>query len=188
MTFIYTPTAHYSMNEHGAPLGAPERDVSNFEQRLAHYGHEHGLSPGDVSQLQEHFRSSYRDAGGSPLSEASMRVFGARSVLNKLLQIADQLAEVDKLNAEESGGRRHSLTSVRSIPPCWSSRWLWTRGISPRASRYRRARAHGAGTCSTSGRGRCAPCRTWTKLEPAGHPLLSAPGGRESRRPDRGSR
>jgi len=91
VTFIDTPTFHYSMDANGSPIASPERDVSNFQQRLAHYSRTFGLDPVEVAHLQDAFLQSYRDSGGATLNPDAMRMFGARSVLNKLIQLGDEV-------------------------------------------------------------------------------------------------
>jgi hypothetical protein len=102
ITFIDTPTFHYSMDVNGMPIASPERDISNFIQRLAHYGRVFKLHPEEIARLHDTFVNSYRDAGGAPLDHDTMRMFGARSVLNKLLQIGDEIrAMLDATDASE---------------------------------------------------------------------------------------
>jgi Ser/Thr protein kinase RdoA (MazF antagonist) len=87
VTFIDTPTLHFSIDQDGRPIGEPERDISNLLERTSHYGHEFGLSPAEIAQLRDTVLGTYRDAGGAPLDPVLMRMFAARSVLNKLLQV-----------------------------------------------------------------------------------------------------
>lgn len=94
VTFIDTPTFHYSVDDHGMPIAAPERDVSNFEQRLAHYGRMLQLRPEEVADLRQSFRDAYREAGGPQLHDGTLHMFGARSVLNKLIQLGDEVRAI----------------------------------------------------------------------------------------------
>jgi hypothetical protein len=94
VTFIDTPTFHYSVDDHGRPIAAPERDVSNFEQRLAHYGRVLDLQPAEVARLRQTFLDAYHEAGGPQLNDGTLRMFGGRSVLNKLLQMGDAVRAV----------------------------------------------------------------------------------------------
>ncbi|WP_165440834.1 phosphotransferase [Candidatus Protofrankia datiscae] len=110
VTFIDTPTFHYSMNHHGEPIASPERDVSNFEQRLAYYSRQFSFSPAETKMLLEHFRVSYREAGGSTLHDGTMRMFGARSVLNKLLQIVESLTS---FNHPDSIATEHGTIEMK---------------------------------------------------------------------------
>ncbi len=114
VTFIDTPTFHYSVDDHGNPIASPERDVSNFEQRLAHYGRVFHLASDEVGRLHETFISSYRAAGGAEPNGDTLRMFAARSVLNKLLQIGEEVRE--KLDEASDPGGRHSvdLTDLRA--------------------------------------------------------------------------
>jgi hypothetical protein len=89
ITFIETPTLHYSMDAAGAPIAAPERDISNFEQRLAHYCQHFNVSNEETETLQDTFSKEYCRSGGANLSQGKLRMFGARSVLNMLVPIGE---------------------------------------------------------------------------------------------------
>lgn len=99
VTLIDTTTMHYSMTAKGRPRGAPERDISNFEQRLAHFGQEFDLKSEEIIPLQQAFRKAYQRGGGASLSEGTLAQFGARSVLAKLLHAGEAVRK-----AEQQGG------------------------------------------------------------------------------------
>jgi hypothetical protein len=109
VTFIDTPTFHFSMDDTGSPIASPERDISNFQQRLDHYGRRLGLEQAEITQLQSTFLQVYRDAGGAHLDAEAMNVFNARSVLNKLLDIGRRVQE---MQAQSIEGESSQLTGM----------------------------------------------------------------------------
>jgi len=102
VTFIDTPTCHYSMDAKGAPIAAPERDISNFDQRLAHYCRQFDLTESETTGLRHAFLDAYNSAGGAELSESKLKMFGARSVLNKLVQIGERVKNTQHTSLEDN--------------------------------------------------------------------------------------
>jgi hypothetical protein len=48
----------------------------------------------EVARLRQTFLHAYHEADGPQLNEGTLRMFGARSVLNKLLQMGDAVSAV----------------------------------------------------------------------------------------------
>ena len=93
VTLIDTPTFHYSMDSDGAPIAAPERDISNFVQRLAHFCWQANMNENEIWVLRRAFMDAYRDHGGAALNESKLQMFGVRSVLNKLVEIGERMRQ-----------------------------------------------------------------------------------------------
>lgn len=102
VTFIDTSTFHYSMDSVGDPIAAPERDISNFIQRLAYFCRQANISENETQILQRTFMNVYRFHTGSILSECKLQMFGARSVLNKLIETGKRLRYLRFKNLEEA--------------------------------------------------------------------------------------
>ena len=85
VTLIDTPTLHFSMDSEGKPIGAPERDIAIFYQRIGHFGRRANVSENETQMVQEIFLSAYDYYGGATRSAKKLRMFGARYVLGDLL-------------------------------------------------------------------------------------------------------
>jgi aminoglycoside phosphotransferase (APT) family kinase protein len=88
ITMIDTPTLHFSMDASGNPIGAPARDIANFQQKIAHFGRQYGLTAAEIDELQKAFRDAYGRSGGARLTDESMKFFRARTALGELLKTA----------------------------------------------------------------------------------------------------
>jgi Ser/Thr protein kinase RdoA (MazF antagonist) len=93
VTYIDTPTLHFSIDPDGRPIGTPERDMANFLERFSHYGRRLGMEAGEIADLRDTIISTYSRARGAPLDPATMTMFRVRAVLGKMYNIREELRD-----------------------------------------------------------------------------------------------
>ncbi|UJR11735.1 hypothetical protein I4U23_015916 [Adineta vaga] len=86
VTFIDTPSLHYSMDSKGNPIGAPEDDVANFERRFVHYCRQASIEENEIESLRNAFEQEYHNCNGATLSKKKLKLFGLRYVFGDLIQ------------------------------------------------------------------------------------------------------
>ncbi|MGH3860813.1 scabin-related ADP-ribosyltransferase [Actinokineospora sp.] len=109
VTFIDTTTVHYSIDADGRPVGSPERDLGNFEQWLATWGRQFGLTAPEIAELRDDFAASYIAAGGDQPSRSTLALFAARSALTPTLYAMNALRADLAEPGRVSAARRRDL-------------------------------------------------------------------------------
>lgn len=115
ITVIDVPTLHLAMDARGAPIGAPARDVANFEQKLVHFGQVFGLNPLERATLLQSFQRSYQ-ATGAQITQEAIAFFRARTACGELLKVASQLhADLTQMAAREQSLREQFAIVQREL-------------------------------------------------------------------------
>ncbi|CAF0987453.1 unnamed protein product [Adineta steineri] len=86
VTFIDTPSLHYSMDSMGKPIGTPERDIASFEGRLVELCRKAGISENESKSFRNSFLKEYHARNDASLSEKKLKFFQLRFALGELVQ------------------------------------------------------------------------------------------------------
>ncbi|MFY1672110.1 hypothetical protein ACN27G_19415 [Plantactinospora sp. WMMB334] len=107
VTLIDLSRLHFSLDEEGRPIGMPQRDVSTFPAKLGVHGERLGLSPGEISALQDAFGTAYEAAGGARVEHVTQ--------MYELGWKARRLAEAG--DAEDVEPPSPELSPLPEVPP-----------------------------------------------------------------------
>ena len=76
------------MDSEGKPIGAPERDIANFQQRIGSWSRQANIHPDEIQTVLERFQNVYEQCSEVTLSETKLRMFEARYVLGDIIWIS----------------------------------------------------------------------------------------------------
>ncbi|CAF0986594.1 unnamed protein product [Adineta steineri] len=112
VTFIDTPSLHYSMDSMGKPIGTPERDIASFEGRLVELCRKAGISENESKSFRDTFLNNYDAEKGGSLSEKKLKFFQLRFVLGELVQACNNERSKDIQGSKDI---QEAIVSLKQI-------------------------------------------------------------------------
>ncbi|CAF4152603.1 unnamed protein product, partial [Adineta steineri] len=112
VTFIDTPSLHYSMDSMGKPIGTPERDIASFEGRLVELCRKAGISKNESKSFRDTFLNNYDAEKGGSLSEKKLKFFQLRFVLGELVQACNNERSKDIQGSKDI---QEAIVSLKQI-------------------------------------------------------------------------